>query len=158
MAKRSTPRKHSPNSPPPIRSSFLGDARLAQALVIAAAVAWIYGPVRHGAWLWDDNVDITDNMITQGPTGLWSIWFQPGSQYDYYPLKASVQWMQWHLWQGDTLGYHLTNIVLHLAGSLLVWRLLGKLGLRLAWLGGLDRGAEKHPLHAPLFALDVFLS
>jgi hypothetical protein len=36
----------------------------------------------------------------------------------------------------DTLGYHATNLILHLASALLVWRLLGKFGLRLAWLGG----------------------
>jgi tetratricopeptide (TPR) repeat protein len=37
----------------------------------------------------------------------------------------------------DTLDYHLTNVLLHLVGALLVWRLLSKFGLRLAWLGGL---------------------
>jgi hypothetical protein len=75
--------------------------------------------------------------MTQSPTGLWSIWFEPGSQLDYYPIKASVQWLQWHLWGMDTLGYHLTNVVLHILSALLVWRLLSKFGLRLAWLGGL---------------------
>jgi Flp pilus assembly protein TadD len=108
-----------------------------QALVIAVAVLWIYWPALHGDWLWDDDLDITDNPITQSPTGLWSIWFAPGSQFDYYPIKASVQWLQWHLWGMDTLGYHLTNVFLHILGALLVWRLLSKFGLRLAWLGGL---------------------
>jgi tetratricopeptide (TPR) repeat protein len=108
-----------------------------QALVIAAAVLWIYWPELHGDWLWDDYVDITNNTVTQSPTGLWSIWFVPGSQFDYYPLKLSVQWLQWRLWGMDTLGYHLTNVLLHIVGALLVWRLLSKFGLRLAWLGGL---------------------
>ena len=110
---------------------------LVQALVMAAAVLWIYRPALHGGWLWDDETDITDNAITQSPTGLWSIWFEPGSNLDYYPIKASVQWLQWHLWGMDTLGYHLTNVLLHILSALLVWRLLSKFGLRLAWLGGL---------------------
>jgi hypothetical protein len=105
--------------------------------VIAAAVFAIYAPVLHGDWLWDDNIDITDNAITQSPTGLWNIWFEPGSQLDYYPIKASVQWVQWHLWGMDTFGYHLTNVLLHIIGSLLVWGLFSKLGLKFAWLGGL---------------------
>ena len=108
-----------------------------QALVIAAAVLWIYWPALQGDWLWDDNIDITENAVTQSPTGLWSIWFEPSSNLDYYPIKASVQWLQWHLWGMDTLGYHLTNVLLHILSALLVWRLLSKIGLRLAWLGGL---------------------
>ena len=107
------------------------------ALAIIAAVLWIYWPVLHGGWLWDDDSAITDNPMMRSPTGLWSIWFEPGRQIDYYPIKSSVQWIQWHLWGMDTFGYHLTNVVLHMISSLLVWRLLSKLGLRLAWLGGL---------------------
>jgi hypothetical protein len=121
----------------PVQSSGVPWQALLQALVIAATVLWIYWPALHGDWLWDDNIDITNNSITQSPSGLWSIWFEPGSQLDYYPIKQSVQWVQWHLWGMDTLGYHLTNVLLHIVGALLVWRLLSKFGLRLAWLGGL---------------------
>jgi tetratricopeptide (TPR) repeat protein len=117
--------------------SGVGRATLLQALTIAAAVLWIYWPALHGGWLWDDDVNITDNAITQSPTGLWSIWFEPGRTIDYYPIKASAQWIQWHLWGMNTLGYHLTNVGLHLIGALLVWRLLSKFHLRLAWVGGL---------------------
>ena len=46
-------------------------------------------------------------------------------------------WMEWHVFGDNTLGYHLINVFLHILGALLVWRLLGKFGLRLAWLGGL---------------------
>ncbi|MCE0499367.1 MAG: tetratricopeptide repeat protein, partial [Methylacidiphilales bacterium] len=138
MAKRSTTQTGSSRVLSFFKAvSFFCSSRLLQALVIVAVVAWIYGPVRHGSWLWDDDVDITHNEITQSANGLWSIWFKPGTQLDYYPLKASVQWAQWHLWGDDTFGYHVTNIVLHLTASLLVWRLFHKLGLRLAWLGGL---------------------
>jgi tetratricopeptide (TPR) repeat protein len=108
-----------------------------QALVITAAVLWIYWPALHGGWLWDDRELISENDLIRDPAGLWKIWFAPGGQIDYYPVKSSIQWLQWHLWGLDTLGYHLTNIVLHILSALLVWRLLGKFKLRLAWLGGL---------------------
>jgi tetratricopeptide (TPR) repeat protein len=68
---------------------------------------------------------------------LWKTWFAPGSQIDYYPLEQTVLWVEWQLWHNDTLGYHVVTLVLHLLSALLVWRLLGKMGLRLAWLGGL---------------------
>jgi tetratricopeptide (TPR) repeat protein len=112
-------------------------APLLQAALIVAVGFWIYWPDLNADWLWDDDIDITMNPVTQSPTGLWSIWFVPGSQLDYYPVKASVQWFQWHWWGNDTTGYHVTNVALHILGSLLVWRLLGRFGLRLAWLGGL---------------------
>jgi tetratricopeptide (TPR) repeat protein len=106
------------------------------ALIVAVGF-WIYGPALHGEWLWDDDIDITMNPVTRSPNGLWSIWFVPGSQLDYYPVKATVQWFQWHAWGTDSTGYHVTNVVLHIVGALLVWRFLSRFGLRLAWLGGL---------------------
>src|SRR5208282_5874533 len=72
------------------------------------------------------------------PAGLWKTWFAPTmSLIDYFPITVSVEWLAWRAWGLTTLGYHLTSIVLHLASALLVWRLFSKLGLRLAWLGGL---------------------
>ncbi len=133
VAHAEAPQSREPSFPP----MKITRGALLRALLIAAAVLWIFQPVFHGGWLWDDDTDIYDNTITRGDSGLWSIWFAPGTQIDYYPVKASVQWVQWHLFGMDTLGYHLTNIVLHFVGSLLVWRLLGKLGLRQAWIGGL---------------------
>jgi Flp pilus assembly protein TadD len=121
----------------PDKSSGVLWTTIVQALVIAAAVLWIYWPVLHGDWLWDDDLLVTDNALVHDPSGLWKIWFDPGSMIDYQPLKVSVSWLQWQLWGNDTLGYHLTNVLLHIVGALLVWRLLSKFGLRLAWLGGL---------------------
>ena len=108
-----------------------------RALVIVAAGSWIYGPAIAGGWLWDDKELIRDFPLIHDPDGLWRIWSDPGSMVDYYPLWSSVEWVQWRLWGDETTGYHAVNIVLHLASALLVWRLFSKLGVRLAWLGGL---------------------
>jgi tetratricopeptide (TPR) repeat protein len=108
-----------------------------RAALIATAAAIIYLPVLHGDWLWDDDIDITGNAITQSPTGWWTIWTEPGAEPDYYPIKATVQWAQWQLWGADTFGYHLTNLLLHILGAWLVWRLLSKFNLKFAWIGGL---------------------
>jgi tetratricopeptide (TPR) repeat protein len=117
---------------------------IARALVIVLAGLWIYWPVLRGEWIWDDSLLVTDNKVVQDSAGLWKIWFQPACMSDYQPLKFSVVWLQWHLWGENTLGYHLTNVALHLVSSFLVWRLLAKLGMKLAWLGGLVFAV--HPL------------
>lgn len=110
---------------------------LLQVLAIVAMTFWIFWPVMDGGWLWDDDSDISLNPVIHDPNGLWKIWFQPGALIDYYPIKASAQWLQWQLWHTNTFGYHLTNVILHIISALLVWNLLSKFGLKLAWLGGL---------------------
>jgi protein O-mannosyl-transferase len=105
--------------------------------VILTTVGWIFSPVFHGDWLWDDDILIRGNLLVHHPAGLWKIWFDPTRLVDYFPLKASIEWIEWHLWGDDTLGHHLVSIGLHAVNSLLVWKLLNKFGLRLAWLGGL---------------------
>lgn len=110
----------------------------AGAAAIAAAGAWIYAPVLRGDWLWDDGEGILRNPALRDWAGLGGIW-RGASGPDYFPLKTSVQWLQWHLWHDQVLGYHLTNVGLHLFSALLVWRLAGRLGLGgvAAWLAGL---------------------
>src|SRR5258708_17931606 len=76
-------------------------------------------------------------MPALDPAGWWKTWLQPEVR-DCFPLKATLQWVEWHLWRDrSTLGYHLVSLTLHLTSALLLWRLLRKLGLQYAWIGGL---------------------
>ncbi len=111
--------------------------RLGQVLLIVAAGVWIYWPALHGNWLWDDDYLIEHNDLVHDPYGLWSAWFSPTDLIDFFPLTVSLEWLEWQIWPDDTFCYHLTNVILHLCSALLVWHLLKKLGLRLAWIGGL---------------------
>jgi tetratricopeptide (TPR) repeat protein len=110
---------------------------LPRALLIVATTVWIYWPALGGGFIWDDKWYVTTNPLLRDSTGLWKFWFQPGSWVEYYPLHQTLLWLQWQLWGEHTLGYHLTSVALHIVSALLVWRLLARLGLRLAWLGGL---------------------
>jgi len=110
---------------------------LFQVTLIVAAGLWVFWPALHGNWLWDDPYLIPKNALVNDPAGLGKIWFEPGKLVDYFPLTVSVEWLEWQAWHNDTFNYHLTNVILHLISSFLVWRLLSKFGLRLAWLGGL---------------------
>jgi len=105
-------------------------------LAVLLAGTWVYAPALHGGWLWDDVVDVVQNPLVHDPSGWWKIWLVP-TEWHFFPLKTTVFWAEWQLWQNHTTGYHVTNLALHLAGALLVWRLIARLGGRHGWLGAL---------------------
>ena len=109
---------------------------IVQTLIILWLGYWVFVPTLRGEWLFDDVNAVLNNPVMHRANGLWTIWFAPPGP-DYFPLKDSVQWLQWQLFGATTHGYHVTNLALHLVSALLVWRLLAVLGVRLAWVGGL---------------------
>jgi len=147
MAKRARKKKGTPTaaSEPRFSTGKKGTGAFLKALplfllkaaVIVGLTLWVFWPAMHGDWLWDDDTMILKNGILHDPDGLRQIWFNPLSLFDYFPLTISVEWLEWQIWQGNTFGYHLVTVILHIINALLMWRLLHKLGLRLAWAGGL---------------------
>jgi tetratricopeptide (TPR) repeat protein len=107
-----------------------------QAGAILLAGLWVFSAALRGGWLWDDSLEISQNPWLRSWSGLGKIWFSRGG-LDYFPFKSSVQWLLWQAGGEQPYGYHLTSLLLHILSAFLFWRLLGKLGVRLAWLGGL---------------------
>jgi tetratricopeptide (TPR) repeat protein len=107
-----------------------------QAAVIALAGWGVFSPALRGGWLWDDPGEISQNPLLRTSAGLGKIWFSR-STLDYFPLKSSVQWLLWQVWGDQPSAYHGVSLGLHVLSALLFWRVLSKLGVRLAWLGGL---------------------
>lgn len=105
-------------------------------LLIVLAGLFVYAPAFHGDWLWDDDQEITANAVLPDPNGLIRIW-KGETGADYFPLKASVQWIYYRAFGTDRTAWHLLNVVLHLVNALLVWKVLAKLRVPQAWLGGL---------------------
>lgn len=121
----------------PSRPAAFGDLPLRKfvlPLSIAALLLFAYWPALRGGFLWDDESYVANNLTLRRPTGLWEIWFSPYSSPDYYPLTFSTLWLEFRLWKQSTLGYHLTNLLLHGINSLLLWRLLVRLAVPGAWL------------------------
>jgi tetratricopeptide (TPR) repeat protein len=121
----------------PVHFLLIWRTWLPQSFLIAGLTFWIYWPALRGDFIWDDIWYIKTNSLLHQPDSLWKFWFLPENWVEYYPISETVRWIQWQMWGENTLGYHLTNIVLHLLNALLVWRLLAKFGLPLAWEGGL---------------------
>jgi len=111
---------------------------------IIIAVALVYLPALRGNFVWDDSLLITGNPLLQNASGLLEIW-SAGRTADYFPLTNTVFWIEHHLFGGNATGYHAINILLQAANALLVWRLLKRLDIPGAWLGGLIFGI--HPVH-----------
>ena len=120
----------------PARSPAIGWKVILQALILILAGLWIYASALQGTWLWDDDILVSGNLELHSWDGLAKIWFAKPVT-DYWPVTWTVLWLEWHLWGNHPLGYHLVSLALHIADSFLIWRLLARLGLSWAWLGGL---------------------
>jgi tetratricopeptide (TPR) repeat protein len=153
MAISSNDQRNSPEEPQPAPAgtdeiSFLGFVipgwkTLLPAFVIVAAAFWIYRPVLHGDWVWDDIQLVAANPNLRGLHGLWDIWFAPPLT-DYWPLTFTLFWFILHILGPSSLGFHLASLLLHLANCFLIWRLFNRLGMRWGWLGALIFAV--HPL------------
>src|ERR1700677_4777559 len=106
------------------------------AFIFAAAVAVMW-PTVYGGFYADDTFYIENNPLLDQPNRIWKAFFAPGSFIEYYPIEQSLQWLLYLCFGHEPFGYHVVNVVLHGINALAVWYFLRKLGLRLAWLGGL---------------------
>jgi hypothetical protein len=102
----------------------------------------IYLPSIRGGWLWDDGKYVLHNAIVHSPDGYWQSWTTLNAVGEnlsdtYHPLSTLAEWVEWHLWGGQTLGYHLVSVALHITSALLLWRLFSRLGFAFAWVGAM---------------------
>ena len=93
-------------------------------LVIAVIVS--YAGVRNAGFIWDDDTFLTENPLIRAADGLRRFWFT-GEPVDYWPMTSSTLWLEWRLWGPSPLGYHVTNVLLHAAEVVLIWRILARL-------------------------------
>ena len=124
----------------PRRGGARGPADAIAATALVAAVLLAFWPSLGGGFLWDDDIWIVPAAVT--PTqrlihddrGLHGIWFTSRA-VDPWPLSNSLFWLEWRLWGMHPAGYRMVNLLLHMTGSLLVWRVLWRLRVPGAWLG-----------------------
>ena len=100
-----------------------------------------------GGFVWDDTTCIKADPV-RDVSGLWQIWFSPGAiegERHYWPLVYTTFWLEHKLWGFDPTGYHVVNVLLHLANVLLLWHLVRRLGVPGAWM--MATVFAVHPLH-----------
>ena len=107
---------------------------LALSLALVGAVLGAYLPALDAGFVWNDNTYVTENRTLDGADGLRSIWAEPTSNEQYYPLVFTSYWIEKRLWGLHPFGYHLVNVLLHAAGALLLGWFLRRLLLPGAWL------------------------
>jgi len=140
------PRRESVPAPP--SQDGPGSARtrrLAAGALLAVLTLAAYLPALGGGFVWDDDSLLTENPNMRTVGGLWRTWFDPTSNEDYYPLTHTSWWIEYRLWGLRPLGYHLSNVILHAANAVLVWLILGRLGVPGAWVAAAVFAV--HPVH-----------
>jgi tetratricopeptide (TPR) repeat protein len=113
----------------PVRGGVL----LALALAIVAAS---YASALPGGFVWDDHLLIDQQPFTHElqPLAAYferSFWFDPTNPVPrsfYRPLVSLSYALEWQLWDGRAQGFHLTNLLLHLVCSALVYGLARRAG------------------------------
>jgi tetratricopeptide (TPR) repeat protein len=108
----------------------------AGAAILALAVFIAYFPSLNGGFIWDDEILLTQNRLINAPGGMHRIWCTT-DPIDYWPLTNTTFWIEWRLWEMHSTGCHVTNLVLHIAASLLIWTILRKLSIPGAFLAAL---------------------
>ena len=119
-----------------------------QPLALALLVLVSYLPAMLARdFVWDD-VTMIGSRAVREPGGLRLIWFDPGeipAEGHYWPLVYTAFRLQHKLWGATAAGFHVVNVLLHLANTLLLWRLLRGEAVAGAWLAAAVFAL--HPVH-----------
>jgi protein O-mannosyl-transferase len=106
------------------------------AALIAIAAFIAYLPSINGGFVWDDDLLLTNNYLIKAPDGLHRFWCTTEAK-DYWPATNTTFWLEWRLWGMNSTGYHVSNLILHIAEALLVWIVLRKLSIPGAFLAAM---------------------
>ncbi len=104
--------------------------------LIVVAVFLAYLPTLSGGFLLDDDELLTNNSLIKAADGLYRFWCTTEAA-DYWPVTNTSLWIEWRLWGINTIGYRVTNLILHIAEALLIWMILRKLSIPGAFLAAM---------------------
>ena len=115
------------------------------ALALCAMVFASFFPVVNAGLVWDDNLFIAGPV--QEWNGIWDIWFNPSElrERHYWPLTYSTFWLEHKIWGLEPTGFHVVNVLLHAANTLLLFRIVLRLSIPGSWF--IAAIFAVHPLH-----------
>jgi len=105
-------------------------------LALLGVAAWIFAPALRGPFVSDDLHYVATNPYVHeasleslgailDPTSAASVFV-----VNYTPVHLLLHQLQWQLFGPDTFGYHVTNVVLHALGAVLLVAVFQQSGLR----------------------------
>ncbi len=121
--------------------------RLVQGIMLVAIVFVAFFPAFKANFIWDDDA-ITENILLRTDNGLFKIWTAPSlipHELHYWPLVYSTFWLEYQIAGLKPFLYHFDNVLLHAVNVILLWLLVGRLGIRGAWLAAALFAL--HPVH-----------
>jgi protein O-mannosyl-transferase len=104
-----------------------------------------YLPSLSCGFIWDDKDHVVENLALRRWNGLATIWLDRTATPQYYPLAHTTFWAEYRLWGLNPRGYHLVNVVMHAALTIMLWRLFVRLQIPGAWVAAAVFGL--HPVH-----------
>lgn len=134
------------------------NSTVAGILLVIFITAIFYIPAIRGGFVWDDERAILNNKLLRTTEGLKNIWFHPSvskEEYHYWPMVYTFFWIEYHLWDGSLLGYHIVNVLFHILNTFLLWLILRRLRVQGALLAAALFGI--HPIHVESVAWMVEL-
>lgn len=111
--------------------------------VIVLVTLTIYSPAIRGSFIWDDDRHVELNRNLHDAEGLANIWtkfgLRNGGTPQYYPVTHTTFWLEYQLSGAtpnniDPTIFHVTNVILHAGGAILLWFILRELAVPGAWV------------------------
>lgn len=100
-------------------------------LALAVAGFVVHVPSLQGQFLWDDVYLAQENPFIKSPLLISQAFrhylFHDSFSAHYRPVQNLSFMVDYYFWNSDAAGFHLTNLLLHVAAGLLLYRLLTRL-------------------------------
>ena len=122
--------------------------------IILALIGFVVRlPALQGEMVWDDSFLVRDNPFIKSPLFIFEAFrhylFLDFYSAHYRPVQNLSFIADYFFWNGNPYGFHLTNLLLHIASGLLLYLLLGKLFASL-------RGVEADDGNSSAWSLGAF--
>jgi len=128
-------------------------------LILALLTVAAFAPALHNSFVWDDNSLITNNAYIRNATFIPAAFttdlfhdYTVSTATHYRPLQTLTFMADYALWGLNAFGYHLTNLLLHLACVLLLALLIERWSASLLLALGVAGLFAVHPVNANAIA------
>lgn len=114
-------------------------------LVLIAVNLFTWKEVIHGGWInWDDPEYVLQNPYLKNPGQVFSGFYMG----NYHPLTLLSLALDYQVWEFKPLGWHLSNLLIHIVSAILLFRIALKTGIESIFACMLAGLWSVLPLHA----------